>query len=318
MADAVKPDRASLPLVSVVVPCYNVADCVEAGVTSALEQTHRRTEVICVDDGSSDGTVDVLRRLRTAHPDRLRIVEGAHRGAPAARNVGLREAGGAFVQFLDADDVLAPNKIEHQLDLAASEQADLVVGAFHRRGPDGTDEPRYVGPDDPWVALVWSKMGVTTANLWRRESVEDAGGWKEGQHSSQEYELMFRMLCRGARVAFDEADLTTKHVREGSISDAYDAPVRESYLSLCIEVLEHLKAEGALDAARERRILDSIFIKVRNLYPLDREAALRHHRRAVPLRYLPNLNAGNTLSFIVTYKLFGLDWAERLRSLRPF
>ena len=303
------------PLVSVVVPCYNVEDCVEATVVSALEQTHAPLEVICVDDGSSDGTVDILQRLQAAD-GRVRIIEGDHAGAPAARNKGLATALGEYVQFLDSDDLLLPEKVGHQVALAQAAAADLVAGAFVRLSDSGSRSPRGVG-EDAWTALVWSQMGVTSADLWRRSAVLAAGGWKEGQHSSQEYELMFRMLCNGARVAFDHTALTEKIHRDGSISAAHDAPVRESYLRLCIDVLEHLETVDALTRPRRQRILDSILLKVRTLYPYDREAALRYYRCAIPWTFLPSPGSENALSFVLLSKVVGLDLAERLRALKP-
>ena len=302
-------------LVSVVVPCYNVEDCVEATVVSALEQTHSPLEVICVDDGSSDGTVEILQRLQ-AMDERVRVVEGDHAGAPAARNKGFAAASGEYVQFLDSDDILLPEKIGHQVELAQETEADLVAGAFVRLSDSGSRGARGVG-GDPWTALVWSQMGVTSANLWRRSAVQAVGGWREGQHSSQEYELMFRMLRNGARVAFDHTVLTEKIHRDVSISAAYGAPVRESYLRLCIDVLEHLEAADALTRTRKRRILDSIFLKVRTLYPYDRESALRYYRRAVPWTYLPTPGSESGLPFVLATKVIGLDLAERLRTLRP-
>ncbi len=303
------------PLVSVVIPCYNVRDYVEATVRSVLAQTYAPLEVICVDDGSADGTPDILRRLEAEH-ERVRVIEGPHSGAPAARNVGFAEARGPFVQFLDADDLLLPDKIGRQVELAQETGADIVAGAFLRCYDDGREVLREVG-DEPWTALVWSKLGVTSANLFRRAAVEAAGAWREGQHSSQEYELMFRLMTHGATVAFDHAIGMRKGIRDDSISGAYDAPVRESYLALCADVLAHLKADGALTPGQEQAILDSIFLKVRNLFPLDPEAALRHHRRAVPRRYVPGHATGSGWPFILTYKLFGLGAAERLRTLRP-
>ena len=283
---------------------------------SALGQTHTPLDVVCVDDGSTDGTLDVLRALKAAYPNRLRVVEGPHRGAPAARNAGLAAARGEFVQFLDSDDVLLPEKIDRQVVLAQESHADLVAGAFHRYYQSGKYNERRVG-DDPWIALVWSEMGVTSANLWRRSAVDAVSGWREGQHSSQEYELMFRMLQNGARVTFDETALTEKRDREGSISSAYDAPVRESYLRLCVDVLEYLGAVGELTRERERRILDSIFLKVRTLYPYDREAALRYFRRAVPWTYLPSPGSESSVPFVLASKVIGLDLAERIRTLKP-
>ncbi len=303
------------PLVSVVIPCYNVRDYVEATVESVLAQTYGSIEIICVDDGSADGTPEILRRLEAEHPDRIRVIEGPHSGAPAARNAGFDKATGTFVQFLDADDLLVPTKIERHVRLAQETGADIVAGAFLRCYDDGKEVLREVG-EEPWTALVWSKMGVTSANLFRRAAVEAAGRWREGQHSSQEYELMFRILKNGAAVAFDEQVVMRKGIRDDSISGPYDAPVRESYLALCADVLTYLRDEGRLSSEQEQAILDSIFFKVRNLYPLDPDAALRHHHRVIPRRYTPGPKTNTGLPFILTYKLFGLRAAERLRALK--
>ncbi|MEM8598292.1 MAG: glycosyltransferase family A protein [Bacteroidota bacterium] len=309
------PAPATDPLVSVVIPCYNVRDYVEATVASVLAQTYERIEIICVDDGSADGTPEMLRRLEAEHPERIRVLEGPHSGAPAARNAGFAEAKGTFVQFLDADDLLVPTKTERHVALAQETEADIVAGTFLRCYDDGREVLREAG-EETWTALVWSQMGVTSANLFRREAVEAVGGWREGQHSSQEYELMFRILKRGGAVAFDDEVVMRKGIRDDSISGPYDAPVRESYLALCADVFAYLQEQGTLTPAQEQTILDSIFVKVRNLYPLDPGAAMRHHRRAVPPGYTPGPKTGTGALFSFVYKLFGLRAAERLRAFK--
>ena len=305
-------------LVSVVVPCYNVEDWVESTVRSALAQTHVPLEVICVDDGSVDQTSEILHRLQAEHPDRLRVVEGDHAGSAEARNKGLALAEGTFVQFLDADGLLEAGKVERQVRLAESAEppADLVVGAFRRVRANGVGEQVHEVGEDPWVALASSGMGVTSAALWRRSVVEAVGGWSPSWSSSQEYELMFRVLKGGARVAFDREVRTTKRDRVGSISHAYDLPVRESYLLLCSQVLDHLRQERELTPTRERAILSSVFFRLRKMYPMSREAAVAHHRRLIPRSYTPNTGGRNTWGYVALYKLLGFDLAERLRSLK--
>src|SRR5580658_3527192 len=98
-------------MISVIIPTYNVAGFVREAVDSALSQTLRDTEVIVVDDGSTDGSADALRDL---DDPRLRVIRENHAGSAAARNAGLRLASGELVAFLDADDRWAPQNLERQ------------------------------------------------------------------------------------------------------------------------------------------------------------------------------------------------------------
>ena len=110
----------SQPLVSILIPCFNAAPWLGVALDSCLAQTWPRCEIILVDDGSSDDSV----RLARAYESRgVLVLTQPNRGASAARNAALRSAGGEFIQFLDADDLLAPEKIARQLARAAQAPA---------------------------------------------------------------------------------------------------------------------------------------------------------------------------------------------------
>ncbi|MCX6954347.1 MAG: glycosyltransferase family A protein, partial [Verrucomicrobia bacterium] len=100
------------PLVSVVIPCFNSARWLPATLDSVLAQTWPRVEIIVVDDGSRDDSLAVARRYASRG---VRVESIANSGAAAARNHGLALARGDYLQFLDADDLLAPDKLEKQL-----------------------------------------------------------------------------------------------------------------------------------------------------------------------------------------------------------
>lgn len=120
----------SAPLVSVVIPCYNAARWLAGAIESALAQTWPATEIITVNDGSNDASPAIARGYQ---PRGVRVVDQANRGAAAARNAGLRAARGQFIQFLDADDLLAPDKIERQMRVLAPGSPDrLAAGAWAR------------------------------------------------------------------------------------------------------------------------------------------------------------------------------------------
>ena len=172
-------------------------------VDSALAQDLPRREVIVVDDGSRDGTAAVLAR----YGDAIRWETAPHRGGNATRNRLLELATGEWLQFLDADDVLLPGKIRAQLRAARRARAQLVVSP----ALDGYGETVHAPlGDDPWEDLLVSRLGITSSNLFERAAVEAAGGWKTTQAASQEYELMQRLLRRGARVTVVDTPRTVK------------------------------------------------------------------------------------------------------------
>ena len=109
-----------MPLVSIIIPCFNAEACLQETLDSALAQTHPEVEIIVVDDGSTDGT----RALVAAYGDRLRVIHGPNQGAASARNTGTALARGEFLLYLDADDLLEPEAIASRLAaLAASGRA---------------------------------------------------------------------------------------------------------------------------------------------------------------------------------------------------
>jgi glycosyltransferase involved in cell wall biosynthesis len=115
------------PLVSCVIPVFNAARFLEETLASVFAQTHPAVEVIAVDDGSTDGSAEVLAR----HAGRVTCLRQANRGEAAARNAGLAAANGAFIAFLDADDLWAPDKITRQLARLREEPGiDLSFTAF--------------------------------------------------------------------------------------------------------------------------------------------------------------------------------------------
>jgi glycosyltransferase involved in cell wall biosynthesis len=104
----------TLPLVSAIIPTYNRAHTIGEAVDSILAQTYPNIEVIVVDDGSKDNT---LEHLRTTYGDRIRVFSQANAGPAAARNRGIAEARGELIAFLDSDDIWLPTKTERQVAL---------------------------------------------------------------------------------------------------------------------------------------------------------------------------------------------------------
>ena len=297
---------------AIVIPCYNAAAVVERAVASAFGQTHRPIEVVCVDDGSTDATRDVLARLQTQYAH-LHVLHQPNGGAPRARNAGLAQAKGAYVQFLDADDELLPDKIARQVAIAEAEAADFVAGSCRMLNLDGSQSIHCIKTGDPWGLLPRVQLGITSANLFRREQVLAVGGWDEGLKSSQEYDLMFRLLKNGAVVAFDEEPNTLVHKQQGSITQTNQHANSRRRAAHLVQIRDHLRDTGApvttIDVAEQ-----SLFDEIRHLAKYDMAEAVQLFHEQLPTVFQPQISGATTASYLRIYRLLGFRRTEQVRA----
>jgi len=155
-------EAANNPLVSVVIPCYNSQAYVGEAIRSALDQTHKNLEVIVIDDGSSDASLQVIKSFGQS----VRWETGPNRGAPAARNRGAELARGEFIQFLDADDLLLPEKVETCLH-AGSSAGWPWAGSGRVRSPGGMKRtPSPILPTPPAFKPPALSTGLKHSGNW--------------------------------------------------------------------------------------------------------------------------------------------------------
>jgi glycosyltransferase involved in cell wall biosynthesis len=112
------------PLVSVIIPLYNAEKYIAETIENVLKQTYSNIEIIIIDDGSTDKSLSIAKSFEG---EKVKVFSQLNKGASAARNYGLREAKGDFIQFLDADDLLSDNKIEEQVNLLISSKANSIA-----------------------------------------------------------------------------------------------------------------------------------------------------------------------------------------------
>ena len=242
MNDLNKPNNNALdqPLVSVIIPCYNVQQYVSDALNSVVAQTYSNLEIICVDDGSSDNTVSVLESWKVSHPViATTIIKQENRGACVARNNGLRRAAGKFIQFLDADDVLYPEKIRHQVGLFLNTPGfHFIAGAYCKRSITGDKENITCGPP-ALVNIFIGRAGITSSNLFNRGALLAIDGWREELSSSQEADLMFRLVLNGGKYMVDNDILTEIRERSsGQISQGNQEKRFRNFLFVRIELME--------------------------------------------------------------------------------
>jgi glycosyltransferase involved in cell wall biosynthesis len=199
------------PLVSVVVPTYNCGKYVAEALESALSQDHPSFEVVVVDDGSSDDTLQVLARFG----DRIRVFQGPNRGPAAARNLAVRESRGEFLAFLDGDDLWLPGHLSTLVGHAQGQAgAKVVYGewlVWHAE-PSGSFSPlqRPAFPAIPegdsegsgWIysKLLFDSMIHIIAAVIHRSVFDAVGGFDETLRTGSDYDFWLRVSRRFAVV----------------------------------------------------------------------------------------------------------------------
>ena len=179
--------------ISVVIPCYNSARWVGEAVKSALAQTRSPDEIIVVDDGSSDDPASVLRPFG----DRVRLVRRENGGLSAARNTGAAVASGEWLLFLDADDKLFLDALEHLERTATESGAGVVYGFALQRNHEGAklhSLPGAVGPPTApaSAAFWWTPIASAGCALISRHLNEKVGGFDENFRQVEDAEYWLR------------------------------------------------------------------------------------------------------------------------------
>jgi len=189
------------PLVSVVMPVFDAAAWVERAAASILAQTHRNLELIAVDDGSRDGSLAVLERLARSDA-RVRVLARPHRGVIPARNEGLREARGALVACMDADDVSLRHRLERQVAALASDPGLVCLGgAFEVIDAKDRLLNRWTPPQDHDAILAMALTGrspICGSNAtFRRDTALAIGGYDEDAVFVEDLDLWLRLATVG-------------------------------------------------------------------------------------------------------------------------
>jgi hypothetical protein len=248
-------------LVSVIVPAYQRADMISASLESVRAQSHRPIELVVVDDGSTDGTAQVVEQWKkslSADPAfTVHVIQQGNAGPPAARNAGLVHCSGEFVQFLDSDDLLHPDKLGTQVSrLSRDDRTDVTYAktAYFTEMPDW-EVPPYVtfpGAEDPLLAAFLSGgCWLPASALFRRTVCAALGPWDEAAPILEDWDYSIRLILGGARLDFagdtlllyrhDQFSRPTVTGQQGSLRS-----LRGRYL-LTLRWLGWIRAAGQLD-----------------------------------------------------------------------
>jgi glycosyltransferase involved in cell wall biosynthesis len=195
-------------LVSIIIPCFNASRWLSEAIDSCLEQTYSNIEIIIIDDGSSDNSWEIIKSYSDKYKNKIKCRSIPHSGGNHARNLAISLSNGEYIQFLDADDYILPEKIEHQVRFLETTDADVVYGdwryQYHR--DDGIIQLGKIEVSGIQTDILESLLATwwvaVAALLYKRSSVEKSDGWDENLPAVQDRDFFLSVVINGAKVKY--------------------------------------------------------------------------------------------------------------------
>lgn len=245
------------PLVSIIIPVHNAADFLVETIESCFNQSYTNIEMVAVENGSSDNSWDILNNYSKG---RLRLFQLAKGNAAAARNFGFQKSEGDLICFLDADDLLDPNKIELQVRGLLNQDRILSCGPWGKfitakKEAKFVEQPvwRVTQPLD-WLISSWFGGGMMVPGCWLipRQVVELAGLWNEKLSLHDDGEFMSRVLLNSKSIKFEEDAKLYYRQSEGSLSQQNTSKrAAESALAVYKLYAQHVLKIGNTKTVKE-------------------------------------------------------------------
>lgn len=256
------------PLVSVIVPTYNVEEYIKQCVDSLLDQTYKNIEVICIDDGSTDNTVPILKFMQEKDK-RLILIQQEHSGVSAARNKGLENARGKYISFVDSDDFMQWNSYEILVSVAENNQLDLIIFGGNAVG----DAPEWIqkklntrykyytkGTADKVIFEEESARPFLWLHFIKREIIEKGEKlrFNEAMEMGEDQLFQFEYVPRAESVMVLEDKLYNYRIaRNCSLMQLYEKQKMkkfDSHILLISSVIESWKKSGLFQKNEDKLI----------------------------------------------------------------
>ena len=309
----------SSPLVSILIPCYNSEQWLAETIESALAQTWTNKEIIVVNDGSTDNSLAVAKSFESSI---VKVISQENRGASAARNVALKEAQGDFIQYLDADDLLASEKIELQLQFLDPNSNVVASGEwarFYRHPQEALFIPQLLWQDMSaidWLICAWSNHLMMHPGAWLvpRKISDKAGLWNEDLSLNDDGEYFARVILSSEGVKFCQSAKT--YYRSGlstSLSKKNSKKALKSYfLALSLGIDNLLDRENS---SRTREVCATVFQRfIYTIYP-DFPELIRQAEAKVNEFGGSNLQPTGGKMFQLLTKIIGWQQAKKIQKI---
>lgn len=309
--------------VSIIIPLHNNVDFIDLTIKSCLSQSYKNIEIIVVENGSTDGS---LEKVQAITDPRIQIFDIGKASPTIARNFGLSKSSGDYIQFLDADDLLSSNKISNQIRILKKAGSELLVSCgwakFSGEISSAKLNPQTIWKDygDPikWLIDSWSGGGMMQTACWltHRKIVERAGLWNEDlkQNPNDDGEFFCRVILKSNGILFDSEGIVyyrepNKNNVSENRSDEAVSSLLESFCSYEDEILKVEKSDRVKRALayNYRRFIYEFYPR----YPhLLKKAQIQ--LKNLDIKNLPIVGG---MYFQSLSKIIGFNMALRLRTI---
>ena len=245
-----------LPLISVIIPVYNVGRFIEQSIRSIISQTYENLEIIIIDDGSTDGSAETCDKLR-AEDSRIILIHQSNGGPSLARNMGLDICKGEYISFVDGDDFIEPTMIEDLYHLIIDYGADMSQCDFNVI-KDGAlvDNPVIADPvitvyDRPAIDQLLVRLKGSDVVQWNKlykREILDGLRFPPGKFHEDEY-VFYKEYDRCSVFVHTTKRLYNYVLREGSTMHSQNVAKRIMYIEALDERIAYFKIRGNKDRA---------------------------------------------------------------------
>lgn len=314
-----------MPIVSVIMPCYNASLYIRGAIESVLSQSFQDWELLIVDDGSADSSEEIAQEYE-ANDARIHLIEQPNSGACRARNNGIEQAKGKYIKFLDADDILESKCLEMQVkQIEALSARQIPFGDYYNVDKDGYVLNQYVFEreaelKEDEVYFFFTEWHILiTAPLHRTELLREIGGFNESLKRGQESDLHMRLALADVQFVYQPC-MTFRyrdHNAASRISEKYQEGTkgRKEFWIQRAHICEELFIckYGSVPAKYYTYFADTWFDYARNLFAVgNRTDGIEYLKKA--RKY--GLHTAFEYAYLYTGLIVGYTSIERLFQLR--
>jgi len=265
------------PIVSIIIPSYNHEKYLEFAINSVINQTFKDWELIVVDDGSTDSSVEIIKKY-TAIDNRIKCIIQSNQDAPNAINRGIKESRGAYISILNSDDAFHPTKIKESIDVL-SMGAEFVFGKIKiidennieintkNERVDWINEKLNNPTEQPSLEKLIKNINyvVTTTNfVFKKDIIEKVGFFHEKLHYGHDYNFLIRAYGFGVKISFISNYHNFYRIHsQNTISKGYEEALLEAAYS--ISKLYREKPDMVKDIIIDDRVILNILFYMSKL-----------------------------------------------------
>lgn len=257
------------PTLSVIIPTFNRSSMIVEALNSLVEQSYRPLEIVVVDDGSTDGTPEILENFSSKLTDSeltFKLLFTDNQGAPKARNLGFRESSGTYISFMDSDDLtcnggfsvlLNTLKDDSSLDFAYGRVSVVSLDEDDAEFKERTVGETYCDSSSSISGYHWHTMGA----VYSRALLNKVGPWNEKLTGSQDWEFQGRVKLLAHKRQFSDClvGYWRQHSGERVGTSEFRKDYVQSVIKACFSIWEHCEKNNVLSAQLQRNLGKKVF-----------------------------------------------------------